>query len=913
MLSLGALAFAAPWALVGLAALPVLWWLLRVTPPAPRRVSFPAIRLLLDLRPREETPAKTPLWLILMRMLLAALAILALAQPLLNPSGGLQGSGPLVLAVDDGWASARNWRLRQEAMLELIERADRAGRRVVLVGTAPQPGGETARPAEPMRATEARLAAQAMVPRPWPVDRAAAGERLAAMRIDGAANVVWLADGIETPDARAFGERLQRLGGLQIMLDEGDALARLVLPPRSEAGELIVPVRRARDTGEEQMYVRASADDGRLLARETVRMVPGQRAAEARLELPLELRNRVHRIEIEAESSAGATVLFDERWRRRPVGIAFAGTLDASQPLLSDLHYLQRALAPFSDVRIGTVADLLRRELAVLALPDSATPTPEDQQRLQRWMEEGGVVVRFAGPALAQQPDSLVPVTLRRGDRQLGGALSWSQPAPLAPFEASSPFSGIAVPKDVTVARQVLAEPAIDLNQKSWAKLVDGTPIVTGERRGKGWLALVHTTANTEWSNLAISGLFVEMLQRLVGLSEGVSSAATEGALPPLEVLDGFGRPHEPTVAAAPIPAGAFAGTPVGPRHPPGFYGTQQAKRALNMTQSVTDIAPLSALPAGAATLPYGAAGEVPLRPWLLVAAVILALVDIVVGYALRGLIGRRRLVRAAPAAIALLVLAAGGDLRAQQAAPTTTDDAFALKATAETRLASVRTGNAAVDAAARAGLTGLSTMLARRTAIETAEPMEVDVERDELAFFPLLYWPVTAEQPGLTPRAVAKLNTFLRNGGTILFDTQDQGMGAASAISGAGMRRLRQLAQGLQIGTLVPVPPEHVLTKAFYLMQDFPGRYAGGQVWVEQLDDRVNDGVASVVIGANDWAGAWAVDAGGRALHAVVPGGERQREMAYRFGINLVMYALTGNYKADQVHVPAILERLGQ
>ena len=95
--------------------------------------------------------------------------------------------------------------------------------------------------------------------------------------------------------------------------------------------------------------------------------------------------------------------------------------------------------------------------------------------------------------------------------------------------------------------------------------------------------------------------------------------------------------------------------------------------------------------------------------------------------------------------------------------------------------------------------------------------------------------------------------------------------------------------------------------------MQSFPGRFAGGRVWVEDRAGGVNDGVSSVVIGANDWAAAWALDEFGRPVAAVVPGGERQREMAYRFGVNLVMYTLTGNYKADQVHVPAILERLGQ
>jgi hypothetical protein len=140
MLSLGSLAFASPWLLLGLAALPILWWLLRVTPPAPKRVRFPALRLLLGLQPREETPAKTPLWLILLRMVLAALIILALAHPLLNPTAQLGGKGPLVLAVDNGWSAARHWDERRNTLDDLIAGAEREGRNVVLLPTAPQPG-----------------------------------------------------------------------------------------------------------------------------------------------------------------------------------------------------------------------------------------------------------------------------------------------------------------------------------------------------------------------------------------------------------------------------------------------------------------------------------------------------------------------------------------------------------------------------------------------------------------------------------------------------------------------------------------------------------------------------------------------------------------------------------------------------
>src|SRR5271166_5243344 len=124
MLALGSLAFASPWLLIALAALPVIWWLLRVTPPAPRRIVFPAIRLLLGLVPRDETPARTPLWLILLRLTLAALVILGVAHPLLNPQARLASTGPILVVVDDGWAAAADWPARQTALAELMAEAD---------------------------------------------------------------------------------------------------------------------------------------------------------------------------------------------------------------------------------------------------------------------------------------------------------------------------------------------------------------------------------------------------------------------------------------------------------------------------------------------------------------------------------------------------------------------------------------------------------------------------------------------------------------------------------------------------------------------------------------------------------------------------------------------------------------------
>ena len=911
MLTLGSFAFAAPWLLVALAGLPVIWWLLRVTPPAPRRIAFPAIRLLFGLRPREETPARTPWWLILLRTALAALVILALAHPLLNPRAQLAGNGPLVLVVDDGWAAARDWARRQQTATELLAEAEREGRAVVLVTTAPLASDEPPPPLAATRAADARAAVQALQPKPWAADRNATLVRLKALPVAPATGSIWIADGIDDGAARALADYLADQGTLRyIAADPGDAPRLLAADDAAKPGtgqsaakDLSVLVESLPAPGPRQVTVRASAEDGALLAREPATIEPGESRTLAHLPMPVELRNHMSRIEIEGDESAGAVLLTDERWRRRPVGIA-AAAHGSGQPLLSENYYLERALAPFTELRRGTATDLLKRQLAVLAFADSGPDSPQEEQAIGKWVEDGGMVLRFAGPRLAEQQDQLLPVRLRRGGRTIGGALSWEKPARLAAFAPDSPFAGLAVPSDVTVSRQVLAEPDLDLAGKTWARLADGTPLVTAEKRGKGWVVLVHTTANAEWSNLSLSGLFVEMLRRIVGMSEGVSEAG-ESALPPLEILDGFGRLQRAPPTVRPVPGNEIATAAPSPRHPPGFYGTADMRRALNLSTGIGALKPIGELAAGVARESFVASPETDLRPPLLVAALLIALIDLLIAYGLRGLL-RRRPAQIAAGLMLAAVLTAGG-ARA--------DDAFVTRATSDLHLAYVRTGNSDVDAVSRAGLDGLIAMLNRRTAVETSDPMAVDIESDDLIFFPLLYWPVTSEQNPPSAAAAERINRYLETGGTILFDTRDSGEQTPGAYGSAGFSQsmLRRLAQGVKIPPLVPVPPDHVLTKSFYLMHEFPGRWNSGQVWIEPVEDRVNDGVSSVIVGGNDWAGAWAVDGQGRPAYAVVPGGEPQREQAFRFGINLVMYVLTGNYKSDQVHVPAILERLGQ
>ena len=919
MFGLGALGFAAPWFLLAGLVLPLIWWLLRVTPPAPRLVAFPPIRFVLGLRSPEESPARTPLWLIVLRSLIAALIVLALAGPVINPTEGLRGSGPLILIVDNGWASARNWQDRIAAWNERLDRAEIENRPVRLVTTARGRSGGPIAFSDPLRADEAREVLRAVEPLPWPSDHGAVLAATESLSVDGSAHTVWLSDGMEYPETPALARRMQRFGSLDTIAANPSATALLLRVKGSDPDGIEAVVERADDRARAARQVRAVAEDGRVLARQQVSFEAGERQSAVRFALPARLRNTIARLEIEDENTAAGAFLLDERWRRRPIGLVSGGTTDTDQPLLSALYFLQRALQPFSEVTRGTVGELVSKPYAVIVLADIGKLSGDETESLTRWIGRGGVVVRFSGPKLARNADTLLPVKLRSGGRVLGGALSWTAPARLAPFAEASPFFGLPVPHDVRVRRQVLAEPSLELNEKTWARLSDGTPLITAERNGLGWLVLVHVTANTEWSNLPISGLFVDLLRRIVDLSQGVIQEDSKASLPPLLSLNGFGMLGDPPPLAAAIsPRGPVKPLP-GPASPPGYYGTDTARQALNLSDGVGTLKALGLLPEGVGRIGYGESDSaLSLMPWLLLAALLLAIADTAIGLAMRGLIRPRRprtAAVAAAAALAFLATDSPADAQSTGGAAPTGADARALRATLETSLAYVLTGDPSADRVSRAGLAGLSRVLRQRTSVEPAEPLGVDIERDELAFFPLLYWAVSIQQVPPSDSALEKLNRYMRSGGTILFDTRERGDFMVGALGGEGPagRHLRRLLRGLDISTLIPVPRDHVLTKAFYLMAQFPGRWSGGRVWVERRGGRHNDGVSSVIIGSNDWAGAWAVDRFGAPMFPVVPQGELQREMAYRFGVNWVMYALTGNYKTDQVHVPAIIERLGQ
>jgi hypothetical protein len=950
MMTIGAIGFLQPWILLALVALPAIWWLLRFSPPSPQVVVFPPTRLLQDLKSTEETPAHSPWWLTLLRMLLAALLILALARPVLNPDREtFAGDGPLLLVVDNGWASAAQWTAHREAIGAAIDRAARDGRTVMLAPTAP---GQNL--SKPLSASEARERLGGFKPEPFAPDRAGLMASL-EKDIEGQTgfSVVWLSDGLDYGDASAFAATLAKFssngGNLSVLRPEMSEAALGLGQASGEGGVLAGRVLSSAE-GPRTGIIKALTGRGEPLGEAPFTIKKGEREGSASFDLPLEIRNQVARIEIAGERSAGAVHLLDARSQWHRVGIISGESREEAQPLLSPLYYVKRALSPYADVitpnerNVATaVNDLIdKQKVSTIVLADIGKLVAGTQEELEGWLDRGGVLIRFAGPRLEQGGDELLPVALRRGGRTLGGSLSWSTPQPLAKLEEKGPFKGLDIPDDVRVNRQVLADPTVASDAEVWATLGDGTPLVTAAKHGEGYIVLFHVTANSDWSNLPLSGLFVEMLRRAialgpsqVGAPDGTEGATVEAgatstsatALAPIQTLDGFGQLIPPPLRAAPIAADKLDQTVPGLDHPPGYYGPSNSARALNLVTPATTLTPLPTIEGASEVGGYALKNPLALEPWLYLAALLLFALDILAVLVLStGLrFGRRLTARSAAIVFALAflpaLLAPGLSPQAFAAEPQSTDEAaddFALKAALDTRLAYVRTGDAETDRTSEAGLSGLSKVLRARTALEPAEPVGVDINKDELSFFPVLYWPVLESAEPMSDATLAKIDAYMKQGGMIIFDTRDQ---ESVAYGGTQGQALNRLIGQLDVPPLEPVPENHVLTRSFYLLRSFPGRWDGGSLWVEAVpagdSERSarsrTDGVSSLVITSNDLASAWALDDANRPLYPVVPGGEIQREMAFRAGVNLMMYALTGNYKADQVHVPALLERLGQ
>ena len=901
MWTLGPLGFGAPLALLALIALPVIWLVVRAIPPRPQDLIFPPINIVRGIPKTEETPAKAPPWLALFRAFAILLVILGLAGPVLNPPKVVDAR-PLLIVIDNGWTAAPIW---NQMIDEAANAARGASGEVRIVFTAPQnanvASGDVLLPAR----AAARIAAA--VPQPILSDHLESS-RIAA-RFPKGQRILWFSDDIGRPGTADLAGVLARLGSLKLRVIASPAVAITRAEATSVGYSLgLTSTTGAKSTGQ------ITAVDVRSRAVADANIEIGSTGAS----LPVEaaLTRDVVALRISDARSAGGVFLLDAFDRRVRAGLVASRQDD--QPLLSDAHYLEEALRPYAEITRGDIERLAVSGLDAILLPDAGVLPPREEKALQGFIERGGILIRFAGPRLiAAEPSTLLPAPLLSEPRTLRGALAWDNAGSLGGFDRAGPFAGLTIAPDARVNQIAVFAPKAEGDAAAsapqiWARLSDGTALVSAAPLGRGWRVLFHTTAGPAWSDVAFSGLQVSMLRRVLARAGSstipAKAIAPTAPLRPTLILDGYGNFRAPSANDQSIAPLNVANAKPDARHPPGIYEGGGSRLILQAAGPDTFLPALPIL-AGLERVTRAGDAATNLGPALLVFGLILLALDAVLALIFAGLIGLPRGVKLPNKALALMLVATvaaaqltPNDAKAQMPPPSTRTTPDDLS------LAYIRTGDAATDARAKAGLEGLSRVLAARTSVEPGAVVAVDPAATDLALFPLLYWLLPDRPIETSPEAARALDRYMKSGGVVFVDSRGAGRepAAARAIARAALR-------GIEAPPLEQVPEGHVLGKAFYILRGYPGRYQNAKLWVEtgaSAAASANDGVSPLIVGDGDWASAWATAAPLINFGEFSPA-QRNQEIAARVGVNIVLYALTGNYKADQVHFETLLKRL--
>lgn len=914
---LSSLSFAQPLILLAFIALPLLWFLLRVIPPQAKIVKLPTYRFVKDLAPKEQTSQETPLWLLLLRLLIASLIILGFAGPILNARSNLPLNATPRLVIDNSWSGAAHWQAIQDKATALLEEAERNELSVRVMLMAEDPNNIDLH-GTPLTASQALARVKALEPQPWGID---------AQRILGAETAktkekmhsFFLSSGLAFKDAEQLLTHLNEDGGLSISLPQDYEFPFLLKISADAYGaksntmnftlHALKNAQKARI-----LNVQALGQQGSVIFNKEILAEEwnDNLTVPISLDLPSALARKIKRVQLKEQKTIGSSVIVDPSLARKFVGIVQIEGKKDNKAYIGTSFYLKRALEPYADILQASLGDILKKKPSVIILPDEISLFPSQLNDLQEWMHDGGILLRFAGPRLAENKTDLSPVRLRLGGRSLEGDVSWDKAKGIAEFDKDSPFYGLEISSEIKVKQMVLAEPSQDLDKKIWARLDDGTPLVTFSQEENGLLILIHTASTPDWSSIPLSGLYVSMIKRIIDLSTqgknpaaGISGRNAFSVLDPVYVLGAYGQPTTPPSTMKAISVSRFmGGERLSPELRAGLYARNGLSQTINLAdaeygvtdhgQSFAAIDP-AIFPFTAQILPYSDQNEQRPGDTILLLALLALIFDLVACLFLLKGSDKRAAVKACilfGVFTLTIFFTHTSPALAQEDATDPYQYANAL------HLAYVETGDQNVDEVSQDGLEQLARALNQRTSVEPQGVAAINLQSDELSFFPIIYWPVTETQGKPGPSVIQKIQRYLDHGGMILFDIK----GKQSFSGNQSSVALKRLIGPLSISPLEITPEDHVLRRSFYLLDSFPGRYPDFPLWVERHEETDTSEVSAILIGSNDWASAWSKGSAGR-----------QNEMATRFGINLVMYALTGNYKKDQVHVKHILERLGQ
>ncbi len=888
---LSQLTFANPWLLSLILSLPLLWWILKILPPKPKELDFGGCYFLNDLKTTEKAAQKTPWWVLLIRICIIAFIITAFSAPHEKITHYQPNDNTTIIIIDNDWASAQNWEdLKNQAKLILEENLNYKKEVKIIATTAPSDSFHFTKRAEAIDVINT------LKPHPLEADYSRLSKYIETLKTDNGLDIFYLNNAITTQKEYNLLSHLNTVSSLTIFGSK-----QPIFWFKQHDDRLMV---KRSSTNLDTVNIQIKDTHKNLITTVNKTFKSNSYSLELSLkEIPREALLEMEHLTIQDQKHAGAHYWKKTNLKTKNIGVIL-NTLEnthLTENYLSPYFYLNKALSPYHTLTFSPLSKDLIKESHVLILADSSQLPKEDTRKITSFIENGGIFIRFADSYLAKGDLSeITPVPLRKSDRNLNTALSWQTPQKLANFPLNSPFSHLNIPDEIEVNKQIVAEPSLDLLEHAIAILNDGTPLITARKQKAGWNILFHISATPEWSNLPLSGLFLEQLNILTNMSSSNNSSTAKKETDSLffltEKIDPYGALTAATRQEKPLKTPLNHNFILSKDTPAGIYKNDQTILNINVgdfiklhTSQIID-----SIGSDFSIIEYQKKSNIHYKPLLLMIACALFIIDLIYISAVnKGFL------------ILAFIIMTTAPAHAQQ---------NISKETSQTYLAYIKTGDPHLDKISQYGLTTLAQEATRRTSADLGGITGLNLLTDSLQPYPLIYWPISSQAsaypPQLSTETILKIQNYFNSGGIILIDTKDQYNTNNTNVMtyGSKTRVLQNLFYHMQTPPMLKLPDDHVLTRSFYLLKSAPGLYQNNGLWIATTDNSKNDGVTPLIIGGNDWATAWAKNEHGVPL-TTLP--QEQREHSYRFGINLILYALTGNYKDDQMHIPLILERL--
>jgi hypothetical protein len=895
--------FHQPFWLLALAILPPIWWLLRQWDRTPKQVVFPGARLLLGLG---STPprARPPHWRRLLQLSLLACLILTLAQPFIPPRRPLippsTSAQPALIIIDNNGLAGQNWAEIQQTAIQLAQQWPADQPLYLLPTTIADAALPDFAGAQPVSRDQAEAIIRGWQPNAWPIAPDFAKTLSAAAWWPNIGQVFWLGSPLADGVSRQVIDQLGAAKTLSVLAPPSPqaVLTKLAQPDANASPDEPWKITVISAGGDFAETLQLQNHKGELLHAQNLALQDGEQTLA--LTAPPALLAQTTQLRLSSQTHGGGQWLLPTG--SGGVGIGIIGDRGAAQnspPLSQPAYYITKALQPMVEggklpLHFAPLTPLLAQNPSIILWPDDQRLNGDEAAALKKWVEQGGVLLRLGvagvdnaadgAPTPTTITDALLPVTLLAQPRRLGGLLSPDSKQAALTVNPNAPLKDVAA-ADLVIQQLWLSMPDPQNPSQSWLSLNDGTPLLSARQSGQGWLLLLHVPATPNWSDVPISGFFPELLQNLVRFAEtqpGFRAAAPNNpepqknaSLPLWQEINGFGALVAGRPQATPLDPTAATPRAISHQQPPGYYGNATSALPLNPDWPSAELQPL----AGES---LEKRSEYPLQPalLLLISGLLLILVamDALAGLSLKS--GRGLAVLGL---LSLIQLATAAPSLAQQ-------EGASLAAPS---LAYVRNQDAQLNQLCELGLGELGATVSMRTSLSLAAPIGLAVEVPEvqasIGRYPMLYWLVPPSDAAVSPELLAGLRRYIALGGLLVLDT--------------GQRAQEKLptawAQAMAIPALSPMPADHVLTRSFYLLDQLSGDAAQQPSPILLASVSSGREVAPVVLAKRNWASAWANAAG--------------NEKAMRSGINLTLYAFTGQYKADQVHLPTILQRLQQ